>query len=997
MNLNELQFLKSQRHLHRDIIPVPTEKFIQKAERARTEIGRIYSLHKVNLNETKQVEISEDTPYYMWYPSACPRRMANEEIVAHELSRRLKSGNSTISVDWDKVLKEQDLIDEIRLFYPDINYEKEAANLREFLTLKLVCRNQSSSRLETAVPGSSYATAFYVAFGDGGTCEILWKDSTLSIVTNIAKEQDINEYVKWYFPKAVRAVRLTTSERIKLSKYVDRNKAEIFDNAVRIYFASWNDCSDALKTWTIVFDFISAYFKLFPRAFMVGNEWDIAKNARMTYRVKWFKHPITSTGVVILDDPRDQLFAKRVLFFHGYGVELPNDDDVGNVKIVLSHVSNSFQHDAIFREYIREMLSTNGISVQRAYLKRGYRLLHNAEILALWSLNYRVLIYNSLSRVQSSVTDSELHSYKWRQIYCLISVDDIAQTRVCRSIIEELIRKREWHGNHPITRQEWNELVRENLPWQWRLLDNNCNVDKRIKAGEAELTFADVKFGLRLLDMLTNDERELRILDVCGDPTQRIIMKPVYCIPLNITKEVRVACDKLLRDISEAESAIAANSGNNLHSLEVVDKTWTADYVASDDFDTSEGEISVQGWPIRHVEEVAMRLMSLFYGSHIDCSDAKNGRLLYGHGARYVEYVRKKLRGRVVIDVDLLGERITVVGEAASLAIDKLEFFAKNSHAFTITQRIEIAPPRYLHFMRTVLELIGFDTLREICGGGELERLGSMSIVFSGTLEQYDSLISCLDTIDEKLVSLTSERDYLSKPYCPVCLLPVSNAFYCLECGHYYCLKCIIHQVKTIIKNRMLPLRCVSADCDKLFSINDIKRIVLGEARMPWLSANKMNSLLSSSIDCLLRKDKSLFRCPSPDCFGIFTKKNVGNTFSTVHCDSCKREWCNACPNEPHAGVSCEVYALLRSDHTASLRAYKASNSGLIRDCPTRSCGAIIEKDGGCNHMHCTLCNTHFCWLCNYVSDSQTDVYKHLREEHGMIGDQWLFLDGREF
>ncbi|KJH41381.1 hypothetical protein DICVIV_12645, partial [Dictyocaulus viviparus] len=575
-----------------------------------------------------------------------------------------------------------------------------------------------------------------------------------------------------------------------------------------------------------------------------------------------------------------------------------------------------------------------------------------------------------------------------------------ARRKACRSIIEELIRKRQWYGTHPTTRYEWNQVLHDNLPWQWKLLETRSNEDRRLQTGEAEISFADVKCGLRVLNVLVNDERELRISDVCGDPSQRIFVKPVYCITLNITKEIRVACDKLIRGINERESAFAANSRDKFDSLEIVDKTWTAVYDGSDDVDTSEGEISVQGWPIKHVEEVAMRLMSLFNGWHIDCTDEENGRLLYGYGARYVEYIRKKLRGSVVIDVDLLGERIIIVGEATSVAIDRLRFFAKNSHAYTINQRIEIVPPRYLPFTRTVLEFIGLDIIEQICDGAELKRQG-MHIVFHGTLQQYDLLIKCLDTIDEKsnelqLALLSSEIVPQSKSSCPVCLSPVSHAFYCLECGHYYCLKCLIHQVKMASRNRMLPIRCLSEDCDKPFSMSDIKRIFLGDARMPWLSAKKIISLLTSSIDCLLKNDKSLFRCPSPDCFGIFEKKTTGNTFLAVHCDSCDHEWCNACLNEPHAGIACDAYALLRSDHAASLKAYKASHSELVRDCPTEGCGAIIEKDGGCNHMHCTSCDTHFCWLCNYVSKSQSDIYKHLKDKHGRIGDQWVFPDGIE-
>ena len=41
--------------------------------------------------------------------------------------------------------------------------------------------------------------------------------------------------------------------------------------------------------------------------------------------------------------------------------------------------------------------------------------------------------------------------------------------------------------------------------------------------------------------------------------------------------------------------------------------------------------------------------------------------------------------------------------------------------------------------------------------------------------------------------------------------------------------------------------------------------------------------------------------------------------------------------------------------------------------CPT--CRAIIFKNGGCNHMHCTACDQHFCWTCS-VRFSSSEQYR---------------------
>lgn len=43
--------------------------------------------------------------------------------------------------------------------------------------------------------------------------------------------------------------------------------------------------------------------------------------------------------------------------------------------------------------------------------------------------------------------------------------------------------------------------------------------------------------------------------------------------------------------------------------------------------------------------------------------------------------------------------------------------------------------------------------------------------------------------------------------------------------------------------------------------------------------------------------------------------------------------------------------------------------------CPT--CRAIIFKNGGCNHMHCTACDQHFCWTCSARFSSSEQYRLH--------------------
>ncbi|MFH4981702.1 hypothetical protein AB6A40_008411 [Gnathostoma spinigerum] len=51
--------------------------------------------------------------------------------------------------------------------------------------------------------------------------------------------------------------------------------------------------------------------------------------------------------------------------------------------------------------------------------------------------------------------------------------------------------------------------------------------------------------------------------------------------------------------------------------------------------------------------------------------------------------------------------------------------------------------------------------------------------------------------------------------------------------------------------------------------------------------------------------------------------------------------------------------------------------------CPNKSCCAPIEKVGGCYHVQCARCKSHFCWTCRYQGETSGDIYRHLVDVHG--------------
>ncbi|CAJ0602619.1 unnamed protein product [Cylicocyclus nassatus] len=849
------------------IVQVDTERSRISAERICSLISEQGSLESLSLEETKPVQIPAERVYRMWYPEQVPKRCSSKDLFHCKVNVQ-----ADVKVNWEKLLphpgvmrevkmREQDLRTDfvigpklrqrllnyvedldpfaradiahevsdvlrqftVSVYYPDVNYAAETFMLRDALLKKIGEKRSAVMRekLEIALLGSKNT----IAVSDGGISELLPNGKSMSLIVDVPKDEDLGNYCRFFCKISVRACRLKQSERRVLANYFLSNRMVKFKDPAVIQFATVEDSEKALRTHSSCGRKVADYL---PRIFIVGCDgWKNTINVTMTFRVKWYKRPSSGVGVVQFNTPSDAKLASDVFFYHGY-LEAERHTWFGSDIKSIKYISNCYQSDRQFDYHIRELLEPNGIHIVRAYLER--------------------------------VTT------------CRNDLSVKVQQQISRAVAEYLMRRRLWDGHVPLLRTEWRALLSSNeLPWRWHVLDVGDNEDIATPC-EANLIFYDVEQGLDLVDFLTEGTPEFaKLYDERSSACQKIFIKPVYWITVLVTKEVRLACDSFIRQLNDEETAAAHATNEEMNCLKIVDLTWNKGHNNCDDVDTSIGELSVQGWPVRRVQEVATRLVSLFEGTYINCSDEVYGRLLYGHGAKYVDFVREKLRGKVVIDVDLLRERITVVGESAYLAKKKLKFFAQNRHAFKLNEVITLGPPRYLFYMRDVLCFgVGIDRLREICGGADLEFVDNVGIQFSGTLEQYELLTNYLEEVDERLVRSSSTTNVSSKPTCPVCLSPVSNAFYSLECGHYYCLKCITFQVSTMIRNRQLPIRCVYDDCEKPVAVSDLKELILGEERLPWLSVEKLRPLIDCSLDCIIRKHSHLKRCPTPDCFGFF-------------------------------------------------------------------------------------------------------------------------------
>ena len=71
---------------------------------------------------------------------------------------------------------------------------------------------------------------------------------------------------------------------------------------------------------------------------------------------------------------------------------------------------------------------------------------------------------------------------------------------------------------------------------------------------------------------------------------------------------------------------------------------------------------------------------------------------------------------------------------------------------------------------------------------------------------------------------------------------------------------------------------------------------------------------------------------------------------------------------------------------------YNNNHSIVCDDCTEKSykecpeCNVMIDKVGGCAHVECDVCNTHFCWICLEIYDPD-EIYDHIDKNHRNVTD----------
>lgn len=270
---------------------------------------------------------------------------------------------------------------------------------------------------------------------------------------------------------------------------------------------------------------------------------------------------------------------------------------------------------------------------------------------------------------------------------------------------------------------------------------------------------------------------------------------------------------------------------------------------------------------------------------------------------------------------------------------------------------------------------------------------------------------------------------------CGICLDPKkgSKCHKMLDCGHIFCLQCLQDFYNDAIKEGNLStVRCLAPNCAKERSTAANAAGEKGRKPKVFISPSELlqiglsEDMVKRYVDLKykteLESDKNTIYCPRQWCNGAARSKkhkkplglNFGETSDAESdedekgdkgkkgadkfnpgdllsvCEDCGFAFCSRCFQSWHGEfVLCAPRRKdgeLTEEEKASLEYLKLHTS----PCPT--CNAPAQKTHGCNHMICSRCDTHFCYLCSSWLDPGNPYRHYNQQENGKVTSCYMRL-----
>ncbi|GAA6040819.1 hypothetical protein JCM8097_007726 [Rhodosporidiobolus ruineniae] len=187
--------------------------------------------------------------------------------------------------------------------------------------------------------------------------------------------------------------------------------------------------------------------------------------------------------------------------------------------------------------------------------------------------------------------------------------------------------------------------------------------------------------------------------------------------------------------------------------------------------------------------------------------------------------------------------------------------------------------------------------------------------------------------------------------------------------GHLFCKSCCANNASDKLGKRQATLPCMAPDCTALF-VPSTWPDFLAQKTIDGLERIRQDEEVGKAFEGVEGVETCPF-CP----YACYIENPNERLFRCERAD-CRKISCRKCRKEGHVPLTCEEADV--ESRRGDLHAVAESmTAAFIRHCP--KCKVPTAKIDGCNHMICSQCQTHFCYVCK----KQINGYSHFSDRGG--------------
>uniref|UniRef100_A0A0E0GQP4 RBR-type E3 ubiquitin transferase n=1 Tax=Oryza nivara TaxID=4536 RepID=A0A0E0GQP4_ORYNI len=174
-----------------------------------------------------------------------------------------------------------------------------------------------------------------------------------------------------------------------------------------------------------------------------------------------------------------------------------------------------------------------------------------------------------------------------------------------------------------------------------------------------------------------------------------------------------------------------------------------------------------------------------------------------------------------------------------------------------------------------------------------------------------------------------------------------------MDCGHCFCNDCWTEHFFASINTGNKQIRCMEVKCKAICDEDIVRRLL----SLKYPAASKRFDLLL--LESYLEDNDSVKWCPSAPHCGRAIQVGTGERYCEVACP-CGVSFCFNCAGQVHSPCPCAIWEKWKAKGHGDSDSVKWILAN-TKSCP--KCSKPIEKNGGCNLVHCK-CGQCLCWLC---------------------------------